>query len=85
MDIIWFIIAFQAIQQQYENLTQTLESTSYVSHSQYTESWLRDFLKFAEESREFNVTIDTEEDFIRHLRVSIHSHTNFHPIIHTKY
>lgn len=68
---------FQSIQEKYENLTQSLESTSYVSHSQYTESWLRDFLKYAEESRELNVTIDNEADFIHHLKVTIESVSDY--------
>lgn len=35
----------QTVQDQYEELTRSLESTSYVSHSAYTESWLRSFVR----------------------------------------
>lgn len=59
----------QVVQGKYEQLTQELENTSYVSNSLYTESWLRSFLSFIERNNDFlNVTIDNEDDFIRVLK-----------------
>lgn len=56
-------------QYQIEQLTETLENTSYVTSSLYTESWLRTFLSFVERNNDFlNVTIDNELDFIAALR-----------------
>lgn len=52
-------------QNEIEKLTEAFESTSYVTSSLYTESWLRTFLDFLDRNREFlNVTIDSEQDFI---------------------
>lgn len=56
-------------QMEIENLTETLENTSYVTSSLYTESWLRSFLSFIDRNNEFlNVTINTEQDFIDALK-----------------
>lgn len=50
-------------------MTESLENTSYVTSSLYTESWLRSFLSFIERNNDFlNVTIDTEQDFIAALK-----------------
>ncbi|KAK9889583.1 hypothetical protein WA026_006958, partial [Henosepilachna vigintioctopunctata] len=59
----------KAIQDQVENLTKTLENTSYVSSQLYTESWLRSFLQYSERNHEYlNFTIDTKKDFTRVLK-----------------
>lgn len=80
----------QEVQKKFEQLTLDLESTSYVSNSLYTESWLRSFLSFIERNNDYlNVTIDTEEEFIRVLKeVSVHIepidikvHGHFHSFI----
>ncbi|EDW00569.1 GH20944 [Drosophila grimshawi] len=53
------------VQEQMENLTSTLEHTSYVTSSLYTESWLRSFLSFMERNNDYlNETIDDEQSFI---------------------
>ncbi|ALC42675.1 Ptr [Drosophila busckii] len=53
------------IQYHFENLTRTLEHTSYVTSSLYTESWLRSFLSFIDRNNDYlNTTIDDEADFI---------------------
>ncbi|XP_022227646.2 patched domain-containing protein 3 [Drosophila obscura] len=53
------------VQEQVENLTSTLEHTSYVTSKRYTESWLRSFLSFLERNNELlNATIDDEQSFI---------------------
>lgn len=53
------------MQEQVENLTSTLEHTSYVTSRRYTESWLRSFLSFLERNNELlNVTLDDEQSFI---------------------
>ncbi|EDW89794.1 patched domain-containing protein 3 isoform X1 [Drosophila yakuba] len=53
------------VQEQVENLTSTLEHTSYVTSRRYTESWLRSFLSFLDRNNELlNVTIDDEQTFI---------------------
>ncbi|XP_068145808.1 patched domain-containing protein 3 [Drosophila tropicalis] len=53
------------VQEQVENLTSTLEHTSYVTSRRYTESWLRSFLSFMERNNDYlNTTIDDEESFI---------------------
>ncbi|XP_070065886.1 patched domain-containing protein 3 isoform X2 [Drosophila virilis] len=53
------------VQEQMENLTSTLEHTSYVTSSLYTESWLRSFLSFLDRNNDYlNETIDDEESFI---------------------
>ncbi|KAH8237024.1 hypothetical protein KR038_003017 [Drosophila bunnanda] len=53
------------VQEQVENLTSTLEHTSYVTSRRYTESWLRSFLSFLERNNELlNVTVDDEQTFI---------------------
>lgn len=52
-----------------EHLIGTLENTSYVTSSLYTESWLRSFLSFVDRNSEFlNITIDTEQEFIDALK-----------------
>lgn len=51
-------------QEQIENLTRTLEHTSYVTSSLYTESWIRSFLSFVNRNDYLNLTLDTEKDFI---------------------
>lgn len=58
------------VQNQIESLMQSLENTSYVTSSLYSESWLRTFLSFTDRSKEdfLNITIDTEETFIAALR-----------------
>lgn len=57
------------IQSEVEKLTQTLENTSYVSGSLYSESWLRSFVQYAERNEDYlNITIDTEEKFIKTLK-----------------
>lgn len=57
------------IQSQIENLTRTLEETKWISNSLYSESWLRSFLSYITENQEYlNVTIDTEEKFIKTLK-----------------
>lgn len=59
----------QGVQDQYEELTRQLESTSYVSNSLYTESWLRSFLSVMEQnSKDLNVSISTEAEFIQALK-----------------
>lgn len=46
-------------------MTSTLEHTSYVTSSLYTESWLRSFLSFMERNSDYlNETIDDEQSFI---------------------
>ncbi|KAH8413627.1 hypothetical protein KR222_002144 [Zaprionus bogoriensis] len=53
------------VQDQMENLTRTLEHTSYVTSSLYTESWLRSFLTFMDRNNDYlNATIDDEQSFI---------------------
>ncbi|EDV59834.1 patched domain-containing protein 3 [Drosophila erecta] len=53
------------VQEQVENLTSTLEHTSYVTSRRYTESWLRSFLSFLDRNNELlNVTVDDEQEFI---------------------
>lgn len=63
-------------QMEIEKLTETLENTSYVTSSLYTESWLRSYLSFLERNSEhLNVTIDSEQDFIDVLKeVSLLQH-----------
>lgn len=56
-------------QYEIEKLTQTLENTSYVTSSLYTESWLRSFLTFLDRNNDFlNITINSEQDFIDALK-----------------
>lgn len=56
-------------QNEIEKLTEAFESTSYVTSSLYTESWLRTFLDFLDRNREFlNVTINSEQDFINAMK-----------------
>lgn len=64
-------------QDEIEKLTETLENTSYVTSSLYTESWLRSFLSFLDRNNEFlNVTINSEQDFIDALKeVSLIHHS----------
>jgi len=57
-----------AIQEQVENLTQTFEASPYISTPLYTESWLRSFVNYVKRNEDYlNVTIDTEESFIKTL------------------
>lgn len=57
------------IQSQIENLTRTLEETKWISNSLYSESWLRSFLSYITENQDYlNVTINTEENFIKTLK-----------------
>lgn len=57
------------IQQQMENLTQTLENSTYISSPLYTESWLRSFLGYVTRNQDYlNATIDNEADFIAALK-----------------
>ncbi|KAJ4445222.1 hypothetical protein ANN_07023 [Periplaneta americana] len=57
------------VQTQVENLTQTFENTSYISSPLYTESWLRSFVGYVHRNQDYlNVSIDTEDDFIRTLK-----------------
>jgi hypothetical protein len=57
------------IQAQVENLTQTFENTTYISSPLYTESWLRSFVGYIHRNQEYlNVSIDTEESFIKTLK-----------------
>ncbi|XP_043461962.1 patched domain-containing protein 3 isoform X1 [Leptopilina heterotoma] len=57
------------IQSQVENLTRTLEETKWISNSLYSESWLRSFLSYITENQDYlNVTIDSEENFIKTLK-----------------
>lgn len=66
----------QAFQNQYEELTRTLESTSYVSHSEYTTSWLRTFLSVADQFRAMNNSLDTEDEFVSLLRKEVSEYLN---------
>lgn len=54
------------IQQQFENLTQSLEASKYISNiTMYTESWLRSFIDFASNDDEYvNATINNETAFV---------------------
>lgn len=57
------------IQAQMENLTQTLENSTYISSPLYTESWLRSFLGYVTRNQDYlNATIDNEKDFIASLK-----------------
>lgn len=57
------------VQNRINTLTGQLENTSYVTSSDYTESWLRSFLEFYERNNEYiNGTINTEQSFIKVLR-----------------
>lgn len=57
------------IQQQIENLTRTLEASSFISTPIYTESWIRSFLSYVTRNQDYlNVTIDTEANFIKTLK-----------------
>lgn len=57
------------IQQQVEELTQTLENTSYITNTLYTESWLRSFLQYAERNEEYlNISIRNKEGFLKSLK-----------------
>lgn len=60
-------------QKEIEKVMETLESTSYVTSSMYTESWLRTFLDFLDRNHEFlNITINSEQDFIDAMRYVSH-------------
>ncbi|XP_066995806.2 patched domain-containing protein 3 isoform X1 [Anabrus simplex] len=57
------------VQEQVENLTQTFENTTYISSPLYTESWLRSFVGYIKRNQDYlNVSIATEEDFIKTLK-----------------
>lgn len=57
------------IQAQVENLTQTLENSTYISSTLYTESWLRSFIGYVSRNQDYlNATIDNEADFISSLK-----------------
>ncbi|KAH9645899.1 hypothetical protein HF086_010098 [Spodoptera exigua] len=57
------------IQDQVEALTKSLENTSYISNSLYTESWLRTFVDYVSRNNDYlNVTIDNEDEFIQNLK-----------------
>lgn len=65
-------------QQEIEKVMHALESTSYVTSSLYTESWLRTFLDFLDRNQEFlNITINSEQDFIDAMRTVTVSKMNF--------
>ncbi|XP_067627581.1 patched domain-containing protein 3 isoform X1 [Eurosta solidaginis] len=53
------------VQDQIEELTRTLENTSYVTSSLYTESWIRSFRSFVDRNNDYlNISIDDEQSFI---------------------
>ncbi|KAH0954942.1 hypothetical protein HN011_012426 [Eciton burchellii] len=57
------------IQEQMENLTRSLEASKYISAPIYTESWLRSFLSYVSDNKEYlNVTIKDEHNFIKALK-----------------
>ena len=57
------------IQAQMENLTQTLENSTFISSTLYTESWLRSFIGYVSRNQDYlNATIDNEADFISSLK-----------------
>ncbi|KAF5303490.1 hypothetical protein FQA39_LY09953 [Lamprigera yunnana] len=57
------------IQTQVENLMQTIENTSYVSGSTYSESWLRSFITYAKQNSDYlNITLDSEDSFLSALK-----------------
>lgn len=63
-------------QDKIENLVHSLENTSYVTSSLYTESWLRSFLSFVDRNSDFlNITINNEQDFIDALK-EVNSHNS---------
>lgn len=48
---------------------QNFENSSFVSNSLYTESWFRSFTSYVRRNGDYlNVSIDTEEDFIKNLK-----------------
>ncbi|KXJ68711.1 hypothetical protein RP20_CCG002034 [Aedes albopictus] len=56
-------------QMQIEDLMQSLENTSYISSPLYSESWLRSFVAYVDRNNDYlNLTLDTEEDFIKALK-----------------
>ncbi|XP_014293320.1 patched domain-containing protein 3 [Halyomorpha halys] len=56
-------------QEALENLTRTFEASPYISNSLYTESWVRSFVSYVKRNQDYlNVSIDTEEDFIKNLK-----------------
>ncbi|XP_015116458.1 patched domain-containing protein 3 [Diachasma alloeum] len=58
-----------AIQNQLENLTRTLEATKWIGEPLYGDNWLRSFRAYISSNQEeLNVTMDTEQDFIKALR-----------------
>ncbi|XP_043494898.1 patched domain-containing protein 3 [Polistes fuscatus] len=57
------------IQQQMENLTKSLEASSYISAPIYTESWLRSFLSYVSRNEDYlNVSIKDEGSFVKALK-----------------
>jgi patched domain-containing protein len=59
----------RTIQAEIENLMGTLENTSYITSPLYSESWLRSFVNYVDRNQDYlNMSIDTEEDFIKSLR-----------------
>ncbi|KAI4492180.1 hypothetical protein M0802_009986 [Mischocyttarus mexicanus] len=57
------------IQQQMENLTKSLEASSYISAPIYTESWLRSFLSYVSRNEDYlNVSITDEGSFVKALK-----------------
>ena len=56
-------------QQTIEKVMGSFESTSYVTSSMYSESWLRSYFDFVNRTKDFlNISIDTEQEFIDGLR-----------------
>lgn len=57
------------VQDEVDKLTKTLENTSYISNSLYTESWIRTFVDYVSRNNDYlNVSIDNEVDFIHNLK-----------------
>ncbi|KAH0552327.1 patched domain-containing protein 3 [Cotesia glomerata] len=57
------------VQAQMESLMSALEGTPYISNPLYSESWLRSFLAYIEDNKDYlNTTLDSEESFIKSLK-----------------
>lgn len=57
------------VQDEVETFMQTLENTSYISSSIYTESWLRSFTQYMSRNQDYlNMSIATEPEFIATLK-----------------
>ncbi|OXU24936.1 hypothetical protein TSAR_000668 [Trichomalopsis sarcophagae] len=54
----------KTVQKQMEELAVALENTEYTIAGQYTQSWLRTFLNYVEDTGELNGTIVDEKSFI---------------------